>query len=499
VAGAGGFSQPVSSEDVGFGSCLYCMGNRAPLPVEGTILLYVVACIGSKTSGLGYDCTNLPSPSPPRLITAGAEIDIAGFVFLELASGFKPSDALTEFLDAGEAPIYIGFGSIVVDDAKKFTNLILAAVKLAGVRALISEGWGGLGGENIPHNVYVLGNTPHDWLFPRCQAVVHHGGAGTTAIGLKCARPTMIVPFFGDQHFWGAMVASAKAGAHDCIPYNKLTADKLAQGIKQCLTDEARKNVQKLADSMMREGDGAANAVKSFHANLPMSGENSMRCSILEDRPAVWQLRHSKLRLCPLAAEVLAEQKKLVFRDLKLRRVYDWNNFQGAIDPLTGATLAIARSIVELGKGVVEGPVLMEKDIEKRARYETNRIKYNKEVKRRQSMRGIAASEGKGVNGATMREEHVNRNLKDGADRQLPDRIQGSGDIASELRSKQYTNIRPSDPEHENTAASIDSAHPDVPAGNIGLDLAKDAAQGFAMSLGAIVKGKPHVSFSPTG
>jgi len=310
----------------------------------------------------------------------------------------------------------------------------------------------------------------------------------------------MIVPFFGDQHFWGAMVASAKAGAHECIPYNKLTADKLAQGIKQCLTDEARKNVQKLADSIEREGDGASNAVKSFHANLPMSGDNSMRCSILEDRAAVWQLRHSELRLCPLAADLLAEQKKLVFRDLKLHRVYEWNNFQGAMGPLTGATLAIARSIVEFGKGVVEGPVLMEKDIEKRARYETNRIKHNKEIKRRQSMRRIAASEGKDVDGATMREEHVNGNLKDGADRQLLDRIQESGNIASELHrspSKQETYIRPSGPEHENTAASINSTHPDVPTGNIGLDLAKDAAQGFAMSLGAIAKGKPHASSSP--
>ena len=139
------------------------MGNRAALPVEGTIHLYVVACISSKPSGLGYNYITFTKFT--RLTTVGAEIDIAGFVFLELASRFKPSDALTEFLDAGEAPIYIGFGSIVVEDSKKFTNLILAAVKLAGVRALISEGWGSLGVENIPHNVYMLGNTPHDWLF----------------------------------------------------------------------------------------------------------------------------------------------------------------------------------------------------------------------------------------------------------------------------------------------------------------------------------------------
>jgi UDP:flavonoid glycosyltransferase YjiC (YdhE family) len=95
-------------------------------------------------------------------------------------------------LDAGEPPVYIGFGSIVVDDPDKFTKMIFEAVKQAGVRALVSKGWG-----DPPESVYMLDNTPHDWLFPKVSCVVHHGGAGTTAIGLKCGKPTMIVPFFG--------------------------------------------------------------------------------------------------------------------------------------------------------------------------------------------------------------------------------------------------------------------------------------------------------------
>jgi UDP:flavonoid glycosyltransferase YjiC (YdhE family) len=123
--------------------------------------------------------------------------DIAGFVFLDLASSFKPPEELTKFLDAGEPPVYIGFGSIVVDDPDKFTKMIFDAVKQAGVRALVSKGWGGLGDDDAPESVYMLDNTPHDWLFPKVSCVVHHGGAGTTAIGLKCGKPTMIVPFFG--------------------------------------------------------------------------------------------------------------------------------------------------------------------------------------------------------------------------------------------------------------------------------------------------------------
>jgi sterol 3beta-glucosyltransferase len=71
------------------------------------------------------------------------------------------------------------------------------------IRTLLSVGWGGLGSTTVPAHVHILDNVPHDWLFERVSAVVHHGGAGTTAIGLKKAAPTIVVPFFGDQGFWG--------------------------------------------------------------------------------------------------------------------------------------------------------------------------------------------------------------------------------------------------------------------------------------------------------
>ena len=141
-------------------------------------------------------------PKPPDW---GPEIDISGFVFLDLASSFKPSEALDNFLQAGEPPVYIGFGSIVVDDPDEFTTLIFEAIKRAGVRALVSKGWGGLGDEETTlDNVYMLENTPHDWLFPRVSAVVHHGGAGTTAMyvhlilcrGLVCRTEILnTIPF----------------------------------------------------------------------------------------------------------------------------------------------------------------------------------------------------------------------------------------------------------------------------------------------------------------
>jgi len=87
------------------------------------------------------------------------------------------------------------------------TKLIFDAVKKAGVRALVSKGWGGFGGDelSIPDNIFMLGNIPHDYLFKHVSAVVHHGGAGTTAAGILAGRPTVVVPFFGDQPFWGAV------------------------------------------------------------------------------------------------------------------------------------------------------------------------------------------------------------------------------------------------------------------------------------------------------
>ena len=261
-------------------------------------------------------------------------------------------------MEAGPPPVYIGFGSIVIDDPDAFTKLILKAVETAGVRALVSKGWGGLGHEgNIPDNIFMLGNTPHDWLFPKVSAVVHHGGAGTTAIGLKCGRPTMIVPFFGDQEFWGAMVAESKAGARTCIPYKHLTAAKLATGIEECLLDESKVNAAKIAESIAKEGDGAENAVKSFLSKLPMQGLHSMRCSVLEDRIATWYLKACPLvHLSPVAAEILVNKKKLKYQDLRLLRHFEWNDYGGPGEPVTAVGGALVGSAAKFAKGVKNMP-----------------------------------------------------------------------------------------------------------------------------------------------
>lgn len=136
--------------------------------------------------GLPIDSLNLTVLSP----------DVCGFFFREPPK-YTPPPELASFLSSGPPPIYIGFGSIVIDNPETMTKTLISAVRKAGVRAIISRGWSKLGGSDEKDIIYV-GDCPHEWLFAHVAAVIHHGGAGTTACGLLNARPTTIVPFFGE-------------------------------------------------------------------------------------------------------------------------------------------------------------------------------------------------------------------------------------------------------------------------------------------------------------
>lgn len=141
-----------------------------------------------------------PCPSPERNNT-NIRGDICGFFFREPADYTPPAD-LDTWLKEGPTPIYIGFGSIVLDDPERLTDTIVSSIRKTGVRAIISKGWSNLGGDvsgpNAQRDVFYLGDCPHEWLFQNVSAVIHHGGAGTTACGLLNGRPTTIVPFFGE-------------------------------------------------------------------------------------------------------------------------------------------------------------------------------------------------------------------------------------------------------------------------------------------------------------
>ncbi|KAL4609748.1 hypothetical protein ACB092_08G003800 [Castanea dentata] len=198
----------------------------------------------------------------------GPNIDVVGFCFLDLASNYQPPESLVEWLAAGKKPIYIGFGSLPVEEPEKMTKIIVEALEITGQRGIINKGWGGLGNLAEPKDfVQLLDNCPHDWLFPRCIAVVHHGGAGTTAAGLKAACPTAVVPFFGDQPFWGERVHARGVGPAP-IPIDEFSREKLVDAINFMLDPEVKKRALEVADAMKNE-DGVTGAVKAFHKHFP--------------------------------------------------------------------------------------------------------------------------------------------------------------------------------------------------------------------------------------
>lgn len=219
------------------------------------------------------------------------------------------------------------------------TTLIFDAVRKSGQRALVSKGWGGFGGDEMdkPDGVFMLGNCPHDWLFQHVSCVVHHGGAGTTAAGIALGRPTVIVPFFGDQPFWGAMVARAGAGP-DPIPHKQLTSENLASAILHCLKPETIERAKELGESI-REEKGCEVGAASFHAQMDV---DSLRCMMAPERTAVWRVKTKSktddIRLSTFAATVLSNAGLLDVNQLKLYRPCHYSTLEhAAVANMSGA------------------------------------------------------------------------------------------------------------------------------------------------------------------
>ncbi|KAI4702974.1 hypothetical protein J4E81_001847 [Alternaria sp. BMP 2799] len=285
----------------------------------------------------------------------GSHISISGFYFLNLASNYTPTPELQKFLDDGPPPVYIGFGSIVLDNPNAMTELIFEATKkiAGGRRVLLSKGWGGMGVDElrVPENVFMLGNVPHDWLFKHVECVVHHGGAGTTAAGIAAGRPTIIIPFFGDQPFWGAMIARAGAGP-DPIPYRQLTSDKLADAINFCLKPESLERAKDLASKIATER-GSDMGAQSFHQYLDL---DRLRCNLAPSRVAVWRIKRTQIRLSAFAACTLANAGLLDFHDLKLFRAQEYATDEGPLEPISGFGMGILRTLGSMSMGIAEMP-----------------------------------------------------------------------------------------------------------------------------------------------
>ena len=281
-----------------------------------------------------------------------SHISITGYCFLETPD-YVPSEELQQFLRDAPAPVYIGFGSIVVPDPAALTALIFEAVRRSRVRALISSGWADIGGQvpdDLQSSVLLIKDVPHEWLFQHVSAVVHHGGSGTTAAGIKAGKPTFIVPFFGDQPFWGDMVARAKLGPTP-IHSSILTASKLSEAINDATSGRYEANILQMSQHLQEE-NGVLGMLQSVHSTLPI---NAMRCSVCPARPASW--RHKKykdVRLSGMAAIALTNAGLVKTNDLEMHHSVKYNVKLGPWEPVTGGMFAVTDLFYETFKGIGE-------------------------------------------------------------------------------------------------------------------------------------------------
>ncbi|XSG83083.1 MAG: glycosyltransferase [Methyloligella sp. ZOD6] len=227
-----------------------------------------------------YDFLKMPDGTPIPILHAHSEAVlprpddwpddayITGYWFLDDAPDWQPPRELSDFLAAGPQPVYIGFGSMAGRDPKRLASIVIEALQKADLRGIIATGWGGLHAEDLPETILKIDQAPHDWLFPKMAAVVHHGGAGTTAAGLRAGKPAILIPFFADQPFWASRVYALGAGPKP-IPQKKLDANGLAAALREATGNRDMIGKAASIGAQIRKEDGIAKAVSLIEKLAP--------------------------------------------------------------------------------------------------------------------------------------------------------------------------------------------------------------------------------------
>jgi sterol 3beta-glucosyltransferase len=208
----------------------------------------------------GFSEAFLPHPSD-----WSDDVDITGFWFVDEPTTFTPPADLVRFLDDGPEPVCVGFGSMSSEKPEEISTLVLEAAKAAGVRLVLLSGWAGLEPGALSKDVLALSSIPHSWLYPRCRAVVHHGGAGTTAAAVRAGIPAVVVPFHGDQPFWASRVHHLGLGPTP-FPRTKPTAKRLTAALVEATTSTPLRERAAAIGGLVRAEDGALRAAKAIVA-----------------------------------------------------------------------------------------------------------------------------------------------------------------------------------------------------------------------------------------
>ena len=188
---------------------------------------------------------------------------VTGYWCLERPAGWTPPPDLVDFLKAGPPPVSVGFGSMATRDADAIVEATVAGLRQAGRRGILLAGWSRFGQKSFGDDVFLVDEVPHDWLFPQMAAIVHHGGAGTTAAALRSGVPSIAVPFFADQPFWAQRIGDLGVGPAP-IPRKELSAERLATAIDVATTDRSMQARARALGERLRTEDGVAAAVEAF-------------------------------------------------------------------------------------------------------------------------------------------------------------------------------------------------------------------------------------------
>lgn len=237
--------------------------TRRPINRNRTTLgLAPISGVGEHVALSGHTLFSMNTTLAPPCPSWGRKHDFSYTGYCHRSPQAKLDSDLEAFIDDGPPPIYIGFGSVTVPNPRKFTRMVLDSIIVSGNRCVLGEGWTGLGQGAISHQVFVVGDTPHNVLFPRMAATLHHGGAGTTHTAARAGVPQMALPQFADQHYFGHRIAALGLGPAPIAP-NRLTRSRLAKVLEKISKSrQFRQNAAALGH-FMREEDGVSSIVSA--------------------------------------------------------------------------------------------------------------------------------------------------------------------------------------------------------------------------------------------
>lgn len=178
--------------------------------------------------------------------------DYTGYCYGQINGGLDAK--LLDFIESGAPPVYIGFGSVIIDNPDEFTKIVIEAVEKTGCRVIVGQGWTGLGDQYINKNIFAVGETDHGSLFPKMAGIVHHGGSGTTHTAAKAGIPQFILPQFYDQYFWGNSIYKKGIGPKPVIP-KKIKLEKMIAALEGLTNGKYREAAQDLS-FRMKDEDG---------------------------------------------------------------------------------------------------------------------------------------------------------------------------------------------------------------------------------------------------